>query len=582
MAGRPNRPASVRQGSTPRSGAPSPGSSSSDRSHERLKQPERARATHLGGKTIWLVGLGARGAADVRAVVERVLQDAPPSTVFVPLLDLSERTTTGERIVLEAVTAANAQGRAFQPFPITDGSVPASLVATGALIASLQTKEGVPRPVLFGCHAGCGRSGMLAACVLVSKGRSVGQAINLVERARRRTIRDLLTSSAPIIETAEQILFVERFARMWAVVEGGPRWQRRLVDPVSSLIEPPQREDVADAIDRLTGNGTLESFVHALMTLAMFDWKGWRRSEIVGLGQRLRDLVPGFETGQLRLGDSPQGHRPVGKQLIGEVVQLASLLSYAYSRPELLNSGFEEVFPANDSEQPEDRSGEPITTRLDRESSELAEGAQRLDELLAGGIGAAEASSGQAGTGSLTIDTSVGHTVPLKGKTASDLSAIRADSESRTVHEWEPPDSAPEGLAGRSEDGASSGPPAGSRVANPFSPPASTRSVEELTKDKQFEAFLKSHRPSTTVKRLARRRFYGWGAFGMLYPHDEDAPPSITSNRPSGPTGPTAPTTLRYPIDDIEESGNIVRAFLKKYPDRDKPYRTYFLPGSLR
>jgi len=80
--------------------------------------------------------------------------------------------------------AAKRAGLEHVWFPIADLSIPASMTGAGALVDTLLRRLGEGKTVVVHCLAGLGRSGTIAACLLVAKGRKPDDAIQVVRAAR--------------------------------------------------------------------------------------------------------------------------------------------------------------------------------------------------------------------------------------------------------------------------------------------------------------------------------------------------------------------------------------------------------------
>lgn len=87
-------------------------------------------------------------------------------------------------------------------FPIADGEPPTDLLATRALCQEILRWAGEGHKLLIHCIGGWGRSGTIAAALLVHEGHSPGEAITLVRRAR----------SPRCIESVSQERFVAEYA----------------------------------------------------------------------------------------------------------------------------------------------------------------------------------------------------------------------------------------------------------------------------------------------------------------------------------------------------------------------------------
>ena len=104
--------------------------------------------------------------------------------------------------------AAEASGIRFISFPIPDRGVPASGAAAATLIAVTSDALEAGKNVAVHCRQGIGRSGLIAAVVLVNSGLDPEQAIRVVSSAR----------GVAVPETADQRLFIQRlFSRPPAI-----------------------------------------------------------------------------------------------------------------------------------------------------------------------------------------------------------------------------------------------------------------------------------------------------------------------------------------------------------------------------
>lgn len=99
-------------------------------------------------------------------------------------------------------TEARKQGLKFLSLPIPDRDVPQSetnlnetLRQTGSVLSS-------GKNLLIHCRQGIGRSGLIAACLLIRAGMSPGAAVEVISSARGVTVP----------ETNEQRDWIERFA----------------------------------------------------------------------------------------------------------------------------------------------------------------------------------------------------------------------------------------------------------------------------------------------------------------------------------------------------------------------------------
>jgi protein-tyrosine phosphatase len=101
---------------------------------------------------------------------------------------------------------AQAYGLTFISFPIPDRQVPASLSEFSGLLTAVDIQLASGRNVVMHCRQGIGRTGLAAACLLVSKGLEHEMAIELLSDAR----------GVPIPETAEQRRWIEEHAASFA------------------------------------------------------------------------------------------------------------------------------------------------------------------------------------------------------------------------------------------------------------------------------------------------------------------------------------------------------------------------------
>jgi ADP-ribosyl-[dinitrogen reductase] hydrolase len=109
---------------------------------------------------------------------------------------------------LRAIGAVDLPRRAVRAglevvrFPIGDFDVPPDLTAFAVFVEALAARVGQGRSLVLHCQAGLGRSGTVAASLLVRLGRPPQSAIQIVRRFRPGAV-----------ETLEQERFVARFAR---------------------------------------------------------------------------------------------------------------------------------------------------------------------------------------------------------------------------------------------------------------------------------------------------------------------------------------------------------------------------------
>ncbi len=92
-----------------------------------------------------------------------------------------------------------AHGMIFTSFPIPDREIPKSEAKLAEVLDSVTRDLSTGKNVLVHCRQGIGRSGLVAACLLVKKGMSPGAAIDSVSAAR----------GVSVPETAEQRAWID-------------------------------------------------------------------------------------------------------------------------------------------------------------------------------------------------------------------------------------------------------------------------------------------------------------------------------------------------------------------------------------
>jgi protein-tyrosine phosphatase len=95
-----------------------------------------------------------------------------------------------------------AQGMSFFSFPIPDRQIPKSESKLAEILELVTRDLSAGKNVLVHCRQGIGRSGLVAACLLVKKGMSPGGAIDSVSAAR----------GVSVPETAEQRDWIDHHA----------------------------------------------------------------------------------------------------------------------------------------------------------------------------------------------------------------------------------------------------------------------------------------------------------------------------------------------------------------------------------
>jgi protein-tyrosine phosphatase len=103
-------------------------------------------------------------------------------------------------------TEARAHGLHFASFPICDRQVPESQADFIRTLESLDRELAAGGNVVLHCRQGIGRTGLMAACLLVANGLDPDVAIERLSTAR----------GIPVPETAQQRRWIERYAESLA------------------------------------------------------------------------------------------------------------------------------------------------------------------------------------------------------------------------------------------------------------------------------------------------------------------------------------------------------------------------------
>jgi len=103
-------------------------------------------------------------------------------------------------------TQAKAQGMQFVSFPIPDREVPRSEAKVTLALEKLDADLSAGRNIVVHCRQGIGRTGLMAACLLVMKGLSPDGAVKTLAIAR----------GAPVPETEAQRRWIDHYALIFA------------------------------------------------------------------------------------------------------------------------------------------------------------------------------------------------------------------------------------------------------------------------------------------------------------------------------------------------------------------------------
>ncbi len=97
---------------------------------------------------------------------------------------------------------AEKQGLKFVSFPIVDRDVPVSQSQFAKMLETLHRELAAGQNVVLHCRQGIGRTGLVAACLLVGDGLSPQEAIARIKAAR----------GLEVPETAQQLRWITDFA----------------------------------------------------------------------------------------------------------------------------------------------------------------------------------------------------------------------------------------------------------------------------------------------------------------------------------------------------------------------------------
>ena len=97
---------------------------------------------------------------------------------------------------------ARAHGMEFRSVPIADRAVPPSRMAFVGQVEAIGEELASGRNVVLHCRQGVGRTGVMAACLMLMRGEKLDGVLETLSRAR----------GLRVPETAEQLRWLEHFA----------------------------------------------------------------------------------------------------------------------------------------------------------------------------------------------------------------------------------------------------------------------------------------------------------------------------------------------------------------------------------
>jgi protein-tyrosine phosphatase len=101
---------------------------------------------------------------------------------------------------------AKERGMEFISFPIPDRQVPSSQTEMAAILERIESELSAGKNVVVHCRQGVGRTGLVGACLLITKGLSPENAVKVLSSARGNQIP----------ETHEQRSWIEHYAAILA------------------------------------------------------------------------------------------------------------------------------------------------------------------------------------------------------------------------------------------------------------------------------------------------------------------------------------------------------------------------------
>jgi protein-tyrosine phosphatase len=123
---------------------------------------------------------------------------------FDVLVSLLTRDELDEFDLATEAALTRAQGLQFCEFPIADLGIPKSIAAARELIDKLRGGLEAGKKIAIHCRQGIGRSGLIAAGVLVASGVDPETAFRQVSAARGLSVPETLEQRAWVLELARE------------------------------------------------------------------------------------------------------------------------------------------------------------------------------------------------------------------------------------------------------------------------------------------------------------------------------------------------------------------------------------------
>ena len=122
------------------------------------------------------------------------------------VVSLLERQEEEDLDLQREAAEVRGKGLEFLSFPIPDRNVPRSEAMLAQMLENIDHELSKGKNVLIHCRQGVGRTGLVAACLLVKKGLSPGAALEKITIVR----------GVPVPETEEQREWIDHYSPAFA------------------------------------------------------------------------------------------------------------------------------------------------------------------------------------------------------------------------------------------------------------------------------------------------------------------------------------------------------------------------------